>query len=90
MEPITNPKVTPPTARSLASLKIVSRLLAHELHAQASAKQVSLSKDEVVEVQTCIDLFIEEATRRQSASPALNAPISVGTFEPQLVSARIN
>ena len=55
------------TARQLASLKIVSRLLAHELHAQSSSKSITLSKDEVVEIQTCVDLFIEEASRRPGA-----------------------
>ena len=50
--------------RHLANLKIVSRLLGHELHAQQSAKVIQLSRDEVIEIQTSIDLYIEEASRR--------------------------
>ena len=49
--------------RHLANLKLVSRLLGHELHSQASAKAISLSRDSVVEIQTTLDLFIEEASR---------------------------
>jgi hypothetical protein len=80
MEAIATPKTALATARQLASLKIVSRLLAHELHAQSSSKTITLSKDEVVEIQTCIDLYIEEASRRQGGAPALTtveAPLAV-------------
>lgn len=52
--------------RHLSNLKLVSRLLGHELHTQSSAKSITLSRDEVLEIQTTLDLFIEEATRRQS------------------------
>ena len=91
MESITNPKLSAPTARQLASLKIVSRLLAHELHAQASSKQITLSKDEVIEIQTCIDLFIEEATRRQgTGSSSSTTPVSINALDPQMVGARAN
>jgi hypothetical protein len=91
MESITNPKVSAPTARQLASLKIVSRLLAHELHAQTTSKQISLSKDEVIEIQTCIDLYIEEATRRQGGGTAsMTTPVNINALEPQLVGSRTN
>lgn len=50
--------------RQLANLKLISRLLGHELHAQGGSKAITLSRDEVVEIQTTLDLFIEEATRR--------------------------
>lgn len=91
MESIANPKVSSPSVRQLATLKLMSRLLAHEMHAQASAKQVVLSKDEVVEIQTCLELFIEDATRRiGTAGTSPTAPVSVSTLEPQLVGSRTN
>lgn len=74
-------------SRQLANLKIVSRLLAHELHAQATTKTITLSRDEVVELQTCVDLYIEEATRRMHPSAASAAR---SDNEPTLVSARNN
>lgn len=84
MEAFGQPKAVVASARQLASLKIVSRLLAHELHAQSSSKTLTLSKEEVIEVQTCIDLFIEEASRRQGTAPALT------TVEAPLAVARSN
>ncbi len=50
--------------RQLANLKLLSRLIGHELHAQSSAKVITLSRDEVEEIQTTIDLFIEEVSGR--------------------------
>jgi len=50
--------------RHVAPLKLVSRLLSHELHSQGGAKAISLSREEVAEIQTCIDLFIEEIMKR--------------------------
>jgi len=76
-------KTQNPTVRQLASLKIVSRLLGHELHAQATAKTIQLSRDEVVEIQTTLDLFIEDISRRHGG--ATTQPASI---EPALVSAR--
>ena len=73
MEPISPSKAQAQTQRSLASLKIVSRLLSHELHAQSSSKTLTLSRDEVVEIQTVIDVFIDEQSKRQnvgSTAPA--------------------
>lgn len=59
--------------RQLAHLKIVSRLLAHELHAQ-NAPRITLSREQVLEIQTSIDLYIEEVMRVSkvggSASPS--------------------
>jgi len=49
--------------RQLANLKLVSRLLGHELHTQSSAKSINLSRESVLEIQTSLDLFIEEASR---------------------------
>jgi hypothetical protein len=71
-----------PIVRQLASLKILSRLLGHELHAQGGSKTIQLSRDEVTEIQTTVDLFIEDIVRRhgQTGGPVVS--------EPQLVSAR--
>jgi len=48
--------------RTLSHLKIVSRLLGHELHAQ-NAPRLTFSREEIIEIQTSVDLFIEEALR---------------------------
>jgi hypothetical protein len=78
----TSTKPLNPIVRQLASLKILSRLLGHELHAQGGSKTLQLSREEVVEIQTTVDLFIEDIVRRhgQSGGPAVS--------EPQLVTAR--
>ena len=66
-----------PILRQLANLKILSRLLAHEVHAQGTSKTVTLSRDEVSEVQTSLELYIEEVSRRYSQSPASGGLASV-------------
>lgn len=76
-------KTQNPTVRQLASLKIVSRLLGHELHAQATSKTLQLSRDEVIEIQTTLDLFIEEISKRHGG--AVTQPANA---EPTLVPAR--
>lgn len=78
MEPLSQSKSTNQLARQLSNLKIVSRLLQHELHSQSTSKTVTLSKDEVIELQTCIDLYIEEVSRRlsgQSSAPTSDTPL---------------
>jgi hypothetical protein len=82
MEP--QAKSTQQLARALSNLKIVSRLLQHEVHAQATSKSITLSKDEVLELQTCIDLYIEDVSRRLSAHTP-SAPTDM-----PLVTARNN
>jgi hypothetical protein len=72
-----------PLARQLAQLKLISRLLAHELHAQGGSKTITLSREEVNEIQTSIDLFIEEVGRRQGST-------SHAVAETTLVSPRNN
>jgi len=69
--------------RQLAHLKIISRLLSHELHAQTGPR-VMLSREELDEVRTSIDLFIEEFVKKKghAAVPA--------DLEVQAVPARIN
>jgi hypothetical protein len=72
MESLSPVKMQAQMQRQLASLKLVSRLLSHELHAQSSSKTLTLSRDEVVEIQTVIDLFIEDSARRSNSTPALD------------------
>ena len=88
--------------RHLSPLKLVSRLLGHEMHAQGGAKAITLSREQVIEVQTAIDLFIEEASRRvggagggSSASysssmsnSGTDQALAASTLETQLVPAR--
>lgn len=56
--------------RHLSHLKLISRLLGHELQAQASARMIQLSREEVIEIQVSLDLYIEEASRRTSTTVA--------------------
>lgn len=58
--------------RQLATLKVLSRLLGHELHAQ-TGKTLTLSRDEVIEIQATVDLFIEDQTRRAGASSTISS-----------------
>ena len=71
--------------RHLAALKVVSRLLGHELHSQNGTKSISLSREEVVEIQTTLDMFIEEMSGRLGVGAG---PSLVLTAETQLVPAR--
>lgn len=77
-------KAQNPIVRQLASLKVLSRLLGHELHAQGAAKTITLSRDEVVELQTTVDLFIEEITRRVQT----RGESQPAQAEPQMVTSR--
>jgi hypothetical protein len=81
-----------PIVRQLASLKVLSRLLGHELHAQQSSRSLTLSREEVIEIQTTVDLFIEEIVRRQSQAPAASGAPSASpqppVSEPRMVVAR--
>ncbi|MEM1452787.1 MAG: hypothetical protein AAF957_21030 [Planctomycetota bacterium] len=87
--------------RHLAQLKLVSRLLGHELHSQGGSKSIALSRDQVTEMQIALDLFIEEASKRLggrsggSYGPTTQgqpgaAPMEVpgATIDTQLVPAR--
>jgi hypothetical protein len=78
----TSTKNQSPLLRQLASLKLLSRLISHELHAAGGSKTIQLSREEVQEIQTTIDLFIEDVQRRQGnvAQPS--------SSEPQLISSR--
>ena len=73
--------------RQLAHLKIISRLLSHELHAQTSPR-LTLSRDEVLEIQTSVDLFIEEVLRARGSTVSTASPGA--EVEVQTVAARVN
>ena len=66
-----------PILRQLANLKILSRLLAHEVHAQGTSKTVTLSRDEISEVQTSLELYIEEISRRYNQAASTGGLASV-------------
>ena len=72
--------------RHLAVLKVVSRLLGHELHSQSGGKSITLSREEAVEIQMTLDLFIEEASRRMVGGVVASGLAPGG--ETQLVPAR--
>jgi hypothetical protein len=74
-----------PLTRQVSPLKVLSRLLGHELNAQSSSRSISLSRDEVLEMQTTLDLFIEEAIRCLGTGSSLE---SLRSTEPTLMSAR--
>lgn len=69
--------------RQLAHLKIISRLIGHELHAQTGPR-LTLSREEMGEIQTSIDLFIEEFLRKKTGL----APTS--ELAVQAVPTRVN
>jgi hypothetical protein len=87
MEAQSSTKHQNPIVRQLASLKLLSRLLGHELHAQGGSKTVTLSREEVTEIQATVDLFIEEVTRRQGQAPTTTMA-NVTPAEPHLVASR--
>ena len=72
--------------RQVAHLKIISRLLGHELHAQQSPR-ITLSRDEVLEIQTSIDLYIQEVMHSKGAT---SGTVAVPELEVQAVPARTN
>lgn len=69
--------------RELAHLKIISRLLGHEMHSQNSPR-IQLSRDSVQEIQTSLDLFIESMAAGRKASP------QVSSIEANPVVSRVN
>ena len=77
-----------PLLRQLAHLKVVSRLLGHELHAQGASKAITLSRDQVQEIQTTLDLFIEEMSRRTGSVGARDAASLPTAGETHIVPTR--
>ncbi|MDE0914478.1 MAG: hypothetical protein OSB57_04790 [Planctomycetota bacterium] len=76
-------------SRHLAHVKVVSRLLGHELHSQSAGKSITLSRDQVMEIQTSLDLFIEEAGSRLSGGSGGGRLINEDRAkETRLVTAR--
>jgi hypothetical protein len=94
-----HPGVIPPTIavlqspnstmmRHLSSLKVISRLLGHELHSQTAGKSITLSREEVIEIQTSLDIFIEEASRKASGSAGGSAAGRSANVDTTLVPTR--
>ena len=74
--------------RQLAPLKIISRLLGHELRA-TQATRLTLTREEVLEIQTSLDMFIEIMSKnRSSHAPA--GTRDAHEVEVQPVSSRVN
>ena len=86
METQSSTRTVHPAVRQLATLKVLSRLIGHELHAQSNTKAIALSRDEVVEIQTTLDLFIEELTRRMAGAAV--APTAVSAVDMTPVGVR--
>jgi hypothetical protein len=70
--------------RQISSLKLVSRLLGHELHSQSSAKAITLSRESVLEIQNTLDLFIEESSRGQLG---VQSPTGAAAVTTRMVSS---
>jgi len=85
----TSPVQSQRTERQLAHLKILSRLLGHELHAQTSPR-VTLSREEVEEIQASLDMYIEEVMRQRGYGGAGAGAMMPGELEVQAVPARVN
>ena len=83
-----NSKYSNSLSRHLATLKLVSRLLGHELHSQGGAKSITLSREEVMEMQTSIDIFIEEVSRRGGGQGSSQSASLATPVETELVPAR--
>jgi hypothetical protein len=77
--------------RQISHLKIISRLLGHELHAQTSPR-LTLSREEVIEIQTSLDLFIEDVMKNRSRGGAapLTTSVADSGLEIQAVPSRVN
>jgi hypothetical protein len=73
--------------RQLATLKLASRLLSHEMHSQGGSKSITLSRDEVQEIMITLDLYIEEASRRAGHQSGSGASF-ISAVDTQLVPAR--
>ena len=70
--------------RQLSHLKIISRLLGHELHNQTSPR-ITLSRETVLEIQASLDLYIEEVMKNKAKGLG-----GSGELEVQAVSSRVN
>lgn len=79
-----NPNQPSRAERKLAQLKILSRLLGHELHAQTGPR-LTLSRDEVQEIQALLDMFIEEQQPNTAGANVTPAELQV-----EAVPARVS
>lgn len=88
MESRSSNKFASRVERELSTLKLVSRLLGHELHNQ-SGQRVQFSREAVVEIQTAVDLFIEKIMQARSNTPLTTvetAPVEAGAVDPRALS----
>ena len=74
--------------RQLAPLKIISRLLGHELRTSQGAR-LTMTRDSLMEIQTSLDMYIESMLRTRSGQVA-SSTRSVNEVEVQPVSSRVN
>ena len=82
------PSRTSRIERQLAPLKIISRLLGHELRA-TQATRLTMTREEVEEIQTSLDMYIETMTRsRGPQTPA--GTRDAREVEVQPVANRVN
>ena len=72
-----NYKYGAPLQRHLSPLKLVSRLLGHEMHVQGNVKAVSFTREQVLEIQSSIDLLIEEAARRVGGAAGMTGGVDL-------------
>ena len=75
--------------RQLAPLKLVSRLLGHELHVQQSPR-LTLSREEVLEIQTTLDLYIDGVGRSKPGMSGGLEDRAPAELEVQAVPSRSN
>ena len=75
--------------RQLAPLKIISRLLGHELRA-SQATRLTLTREVLLEIQTSLNMYVENISRARSSSSSPSAPREAGVVEVQPVSSRVN
>lgn len=89
MERSQRPASARQTDRQLSHLKLISRLLSHELRAQNSPR-VTLSREEVHEIQTALDLYIEEIQRRSKGTGQQAAAPAASELEVRAMPTRVN
>lgn len=77
-----NPNQPTHLERHLAHLKVLSRLIGLELHSQTGVR-LTVSRDELTEMQTSLDLFIEEMSRQRGTA-------TLSRVEPTTIPARLN
>ncbi len=60
--------------RRLSQLKVLARLLAHEIEVAGSERNISLDKDLAQSILTTLELFIEDAEGAKKGAPLTKEP----------------